>query len=156
MWGVNMHLGSIYLIVNDFEKSINFYEKLLQVSVTSRNMDRFANFSFEGNCISLMNGHFDTDHPDKVVHKGEYYELFDDLKSITLAPNTHKSVLNFWDEDLQKEYERVKALNISDNLTKIRYVCNVAPYYFFSLTDPDGNLIEVTGHYTPKVGEFDE
>ncbi len=151
-----MHLGCVYLIVNDFEKSIDFYEKLLQFPVTRRNMDRFAMFSFEGNCISLMNGHFDKGNPDKVVHKGEYSDMFDDLESIALAPNTHKFVFNFWTEDLQKEYERIEFLNITGNLTKIKYVCNVSPYYFFQFTDPDGNIIEVTGEYTPKADEFDE
>lgn len=151
-----MHLGSIYLIVNDFEKSIAFYEKLLEMPVTSRNMSRFAQFIFEGHNISIMNGHFDTDHPDKVVHKGEYTDSVDGLKDIALAPNTHKFVLNFWDEDLQKEHERVKGLNISETLTNIKYVCNVSPYYYFQMTDPDGNVIEVTGAYTPKDGEFDK
>lgn len=42
-----MHLGSIYLIVNDFNKSIKFYEKLLQISLTIKNMDRFAMFEFD-------------------------------------------------------------------------------------------------------------
>lgn len=151
-----MHLGSVYLIVNDFEKSINFYEKILQMDVTHRNMDRFAMFCFEGNCISIMNGHFDSDNPDKVVHKGEYSEYFDDIKSMALAPNSHKFVFNFWDEDLQGEYERVKGLNITEKMTAIKYVCNVSPYYYFQFTDPDGNIIEVTGDYTPKNGEFDE
>ena len=150
-----MHLGSIYLIVSDFEKSVDFYEKLLLIPVTKRNMNRFALFDFEGNCIALMNGHFDAENPDKVVHKGEYSEYFDDLKAIALSPNSHKTVLNFWDEDLRKEYERVKELAITDHLTKIKYVCNVSPYYYFQLTDPDGNVIEVTGAYTPEVGEFD-
>lgn len=144
------------MIVNNFEKSLEFHEKLLQIPVSGRNMDRFATFLFEGKCISLMNGHFDTDHPDKVVHKGQYSKSFDDMKAIALAPNTHKFVFNFWDEDLQMEYNRVKSLNITDKLTKIKYVCNVSPYYFFHLTDPDGNIIEVTGEYTPKKGEFDE
>ena len=103
-----------------------------------------------------MNGHFDTDNPDKVVHKGEHSEAFDDLLSIAHAPNTHKFVLNFWDEDLRGEYERVKDLNISENLTAIKYVCNVSPYYYFQMSDPDGNVIEVTGAYTPTAGEFDE
>jgi len=151
-----MHLGSIYLIVDDFEKSIAFYEKLLEMTVTSRNMSRFAQFVFEGHNISIMNGHFDTEHPDKVVHKGEYTDSVDNLRSIALAPNTRKFVLNFWDEDLLSEYERVKWLNISETLTKIKYVCNVSPYYYFQLTDPDGNVIEVTGAYTPEHGEFGE
>ncbi len=149
-----MHLGSIYLIVNDFEKSIDFYEKLLEMSVTSKNMSRFAQFVFEGHNISIMNGHFDIDHPDKVVHKGDYINAIDDLENIALAPNTHKFVLNFWDEDLRREHERVKNLNISETLTNIKYVCNVSPYYYFQMTDPDGNIIEVTGTYTPKDDEF--
>lgn len=150
-----MHFGSIYLIANDFEKSVDFYEKLLQMSVTSKNMSRFAQFVFEGHNISIMNGHFDTDHPDKVFHVGDYTDSFDDFKKIALAPNTRKFVLNFWDEDLRREHERIKGLNISETLTNIKYVCSVSPYYYFQLTDPDGNVIEVTGAYSPKDGEFD-
>ncbi|HHD2754126.1 TPA: hypothetical protein ACOTG0_002972 [Clostridium perfringens] len=41
-----MHLGSIYLIVKNFNTSINFYEKLLEMKVTSKNMERFAQFEF--------------------------------------------------------------------------------------------------------------
>lgn len=149
-----MHLGSIYLIVNDFEKAISFYEKLLEMPVTGRNMDRFAQFAFDGKNISIMNGHFDTAHPDKVVHKGEYTELFDDLRSKALAPNTHKFVFNFWTEDLRKEYQRISSLNITENLSRVKYVCNVSPYYFFHLTDPDGNIIEVTGNYAPAADEW--
>jgi lactoylglutathione lyase len=146
-----VHLGSIYLIVNDFETSITFYEKLLEIPVTSKNMQRFAQFEFEGHNISLMNGHFDANHPSKVVHKGEYNELFDDLKKIALAPNTHKFVFNFWVEDLEKEHKRVSDLGISDTLTAIKYVCNVSPYYYFQLTDPDGNVIEITGSYESEA-----
>lgn len=150
-----MHLGSIYLIVNDFDKSIDFYEKLLKIPVTSKNMNRFAQFEFEGHNISIMNGHFDTNNSDKVVHKGDYNDDFDDLKKIALAPNTHKFVLNFWVEDLRKEHERIKSLNISEKVTNIKYVCNVCPYYYFQMTDPDDNVIEITGDYTPEDGEFD-
>ena len=151
-----MHLGSIYLVVNDFEKSISFYEKLLEIPVTFRNMDRFAGFEFEGNCISIMNGHFDTNHPDKVVHKGDRTDAIDDLKTIALAANTHKFVLNFWDEDLRSEYARVRSMCISETLTTIKYVNNVSPYYFFQLTDPDDNVIEVTGAYLPEPGELED
>ena len=150
-----MHLGAIYLVVNNFEESIAFYEKLLEMPVTSRNMDRFAQFVFDGHNISIMNGHFDADNPDKVVHKGKSAPFDDDLRQQALAPNTHKFVLNFWDDDLRAEYERVRALNLTDRLSEIRYVCNVAPYYYFQIADPDDNIIEVTGEYTPKNDEFD-
>lgn len=151
-----MHLGSIYLIVKDFEKSIEFYEELLEMPVSQRNMDRFAMFDFEGKCIALMNGYFDAENPEKVVHKGQFTEYFDDLLQITKLPNSRKFVFNFWDEDLRQEYKRIKELNISENITKIRYVCNVSPYYYFQFTDPDGNVIEVTGNYTPEEDEFKE
>lgn len=149
-----MHLGCIYLIVKDFNKAINFYENLLEMKVSKRNMDRFAMFDFEGKCIAIMSGYFDTIHPDKVVHRGEYIPYFDDLKQIAELPNSRKIVLNFWDENLKKEYMRLKHLNISENVTKIKYVNNVCPYYYFQLTDPDGNVIEVTGKYIPEEGEF--
>lgn len=151
-----MHFGSIYLIVNDFNKSITFYEKLLQIIVTRKNMNRYAMFELEGICLALMNGHFDFKHPDLVIHKGEFSEYFDDLNKIANSPNNRKFVLNFWDDNLRNEYNRIKSLGITDNLTKIKYVCNVSPYYYFHLKDPDGNVIEVTGKYIPDEGEFDE
>lgn len=150
-----MHLGSIYLVVNDFEQTVLFYEKLLEIPVTKKNMDRFAMFMKDEICLSLMNAHFDSENPDKVIHKGELDPYFDDLEEIAALPNTRKIVLNFWDEDLRREYARVKKLQITDRLTKIKYVCNVMPYYYFQLTDPDGNIIEVTGEYIPEDGEFE-
>jgi lactoylglutathione lyase len=150
-----MHLGSIYLIVNDFKKSIAFYEKLLNVLLENGNNGRFVSFTFEGHRISLLNAHFDTDYPEKVVRKGEDAEVSGEtLLDIASAPNTHKFVFNFWVEDLRTEYERIKNLGITNHLTGIKYVCYVAPYYYFQLTDPDENMIEVTGSYTPEDGEF--
>lgn len=149
-----MHLGSVYLVVKDFNRSISFYEKLLKMPVSAKNMERFAQFEFEGHNISIMNGYFDAENPELTVHKGEYVEEFDNLTAIAEAKNTHKFVLNFWTEDLEKERERLAQLKISDYLTSIKYVNNVMPYYYFQLTDPDGNVIEVTGAYTTKEGEF--
>lgn len=141
-----MHLGCVYLIVNDFQKSINFYEKVLQMPVSARNTDRFAMFCFEGHCLALMNGHFDTQNPDKVVYEGEYSAYFDDMHAMALAPNTHKFVLNFWEDDLHAERERIFRLGVSERVTDIKYVCHVSPYYYFQFDDPDGNIIEVTGN----------
>lgn len=151
-----MHLGSIYLIVKDFNKSINFYEKLLEMNVTAKNMERFAQFDFEGHNISIMNGYFDNQNPELTIRKGQYVEKFDNLVAIAEAKNTNKFVLNFWVEDLEKERARILNLNVSDLVTKIKYVNNVMPYYYFQVADPDGNIIEITGRYMPKEGEFNE
>jgi len=148
-----IHLGSVYLIVNDFKKSIAFYEKLLEMPLPENN-GRFVSFEFEGHCICLLNGHFDAEHPDRVVRKGATTDSAADLLAIARAPNTRKFVFNFWAEDLRAEHQRVRKLNISENLTGIDYFCYVAPYYYFQLTDPDGNVIEVTGSYAPEEGDF--
>ena len=71
-----MHLGSIYLIVKNFNTSINFYEKLLEMKVTSKNMERFAQFEFKGKNISIMNAYFDNDNPGLTIHKGQYIEKY--------------------------------------------------------------------------------
>jgi len=149
-----MHLGSIYLIVKEFNKSIEFYEKLLEMKVTSMNMERFAQFEFEGHNISIMNGYFDNQNPELTIHKGEYVEKFDNLVAIAESKNTNKFVLNFWVEDLGKERERIIKLNISALVTKVKYVNNVMPYYYFQVEDPDGNAIEITGEYIEKEDEF--
>lgn len=141
-----LHLGSIYLVVADINKSIEFYSKLLQMEVSCRNQDRFAQFIFEGHNISIYNPHFDEENPNKVVNIGDYDKEFD-LTGVKSAPNNNKFVLNFWIEDLKKEYERIKSLNIASKITNIKYVNARAPYYYFQLKDPDDNIIEVTGVY---------
>ena len=151
-----MHLGSIYLVANDFEKSISFYEKLLEMPMSFCNKDRFAGFEFECHCICILNAHFDAEHPEKIVKKGKFLELFEDCPTIALAPNTHKFAFNFWVEDLRKTYERIKKLNITEKLGNINYFFYVSPYYSFQMADPDGNIIEVTGDYKPEEGEFEE
>lgn len=120
-----MHLGSIYLIVRDFEKSIDFYEKFLSMTVSTRNCgNKFAEFFFDGKCLALMSEH---------KLPGHHYSTGD-----------HKFVLNFWVEDLQREYDRLKELNIS-KMTAIIKVHD--GYYYFNVYDPDNNVCEITGGY---------
>ena len=121
-----LHLGSVYLIARDFEKSISFYEKLLSMPVSTRNCgNKFAEFFFDNQCIALMN---------EANLPGHHYEDGD-----------HKFVLNFWVENLKKEYHRLKDLNIGE-MTEIVKVYE--GYYYFNIYDPDKNVCEVTGGYT--------
>lgn len=122
-----LHLGSIYLIVKDFERSVEFYEKFLDVKVGDRcrSGNKFVEFYFDNKCISLMN------ESNLIGH-------CTDLNS------PYKFVQNYWVEDLLKEYERVKMLNIGE-ITEIREA--YPTYNYFHLTDPDNNIIEVTGGY---------
>lgn len=118
-----IHLGSVYLIARDFEKSISFYEKLLSMTVSTRNCgNKFAEFFFDNKCLALMN---ENNLP------GHHYEDGD-----------YKFVLNFWVEDLAREYNRLKGLNIG-KMTEIEKVHE--GYYYFNIYDPDNNVCEITG-----------
>ncbi len=121
-----LHLGSIYLVVKDFERSVEFYEKFLSINVTDRcrSGNKFVEFYFDNKCLSLMNEN--------------------NFGQATDLNSPCKFVQNYWVEDLLTEYERVKALNIGE-LTEILEA--YPTYNFFHLTDPDNNIIEVTGSY---------
>lgn len=123
-----IHLGSVYLIVRDFEKSVSFYEQLLSMPVSTRNCgNKFAEFYFDNKCLALMN---------EENLQGHHY-----------VDGDYKFVLNFWVEDLKKEYNRLKVLNIGE-ITEIRKVNE--GYYYFHLKDPDHNVCEITGTYDEK------
>jgi catechol 2,3-dioxygenase-like lactoylglutathione lyase family enzyme len=54
-----LNLDSTYLIVKDIEKSIVFYEAVLEMKVSAQNFDRWAQFNFGNNCIALYNPKYD-------------------------------------------------------------------------------------------------
>lgn len=142
-----LNLGSTYLYVKDMDKSINFYEQLLEMKVTSQNFNRWAQFNFGGNCIALMNKSYDdikikeSDNLEGIYSK-EYLEYYKNYK-ITYGNNF---VLNFYIDDLRAEYKRLEKLNIGE-LSSIMYLNVSSPYYFFIIEDPDGNKLEITGDY---------
>ena len=122
-----LHLGTVYLVVKDFEKSIEFYEKFLGTKVDNRcrSGNKFVKFYIDNKCISLMNENNIEGH-------------------CTDLDSPYKFVQNYWVEDLTMEHERVKSLNIG-NVTEILEA--YPTYHYFHLTDPDNNIIEVTGGY---------
>lgn len=146
--------GSIYLIVRDFDESVQFYKSLLERDVAAQNMNRFAVFNIDGLCLSIMNGYFDSEHPDKVTSKGKMYEEYDNYVAIAKMQNTGKVVINLATDDLKKEYDRICALGIGSKQTEIKYVNARNPYYYFLMKDPDDNTIEITGPYDETGSEW--
>lgn len=145
-----LKLGSTYLIVKDFQKSIAFYEALLQMNASSQNYNRWAQFNF-GNCIALYNSKYD----EELIKCGENLENHFSNEYLTYYKSRkiqygNNFVLNFYVDDLNAEYERIKKLNIG-KVTKILYLNISSPYYFFCVDDPDGNTIEITGKYSQRV-----
>lgn len=142
-----MRYGLIYLVVKNFQQSLDFYEKLLDMKASATNGERFAVFNNDGLNICLLNGYYDAEHPEQIETKGESYQIYDDTASIANNENTRKVFINLVVPDLQKEYDRIINLKIADKLTPIRYLNVFAPYWYFTFMDPDGNPIEITGEY---------
>ena len=142
-----MRYGSIYLVVKNFNKSLDFYEKLLDMKVSARNGERFAVFNNDDLNICLFNGYYDAEHPEQMETKGESYPIYDDSVAIVNSKNNRKVFINLGVPDLQEEYDRIVSLGIATELTPIRYLNVFSPYWYFTFMDPDGNPIEITGGY---------
>lgn len=127
-----LHLGSIYLVVKDFEKSVSFYEKLLGVTADNRcqSGNQFIEFYIDNKCLALMNEKNIPGH-------------------VTDSDSPYKFVQNYWVENLLPEYRRLKRLGIGEMTAILK--ANPS-YYYFHVTDPDNNVIEITGSL-PEVGE---
>ncbi|MBI9051358.1 MAG: VOC family protein [Anaerolineaceae bacterium] len=144
-----LNLGTTYLIVKNMADSIAFYQALLDMPVTSQNDNRWAQFDIGNASISLLNPDFD----EEKMGSGENLEKLYNQAYISYIQRTkirygNNVVLNFWVNDLNAEYERVKKLGIG-TLSQILYINVAAPYYCFMIDDPDGNPIEITGDYSP-------
>lgn len=146
-----LDLGSTYLIVKDIQKSITFYESLLEMKVSAQRFDRWAQFDFNGNCIALYNPKYD----EELIKQGGNLESHYDNEYLKYWENKkirygNNFVLNFYINDLNTEYERLKTLNIG-KMSKIMYLNISSPYHHFLLEDPDGNTIEITGDYNQEL-----
>lgn len=140
-----MNWGSIYLVVKDFDKSLDFYEKVLDMKVSATNGKRFAMFNNPGLNLCLMNGYYDEQFPEQKETRGPSYDEYDNMSKIANSTNTKKVFINLGVEDLDKEYQRILDLGIGINMTPIRYLNVFSAYWYFTFMDPDGNPIEITG-----------
>lgn len=138
-----MKLCTVYIMVNDIEKSVDFYRQLLQEEPLYSNDDRWVQFS---NNIALYNYCYDK----KIIESdstGNFSQTYiEDFNKSKKNPKNDIVVFNFETEDLKKEYQRLKNLNIGE-VSDLMYVNVHMPYWYFNIADPDGNIIEITGQY---------
>ena len=138
-----MFLATTYIYVDDINRSVDFYKKLLCEEPEGRNGDRWVQFS---NKIALYNKSYD----EKIIEKepGEKFNkaYIDEFSKDTGEKKNNTVVFNFCTDDLKAEYERLKALGIGE-VSELMYVNVFMPYWYFNITDPDGNVIEITGGY---------
>ena len=77
--GNSTNWGSIYLVVKDFDKSLDFYEKVLDMKVSATNGKRFAMFNNPGLNLCLMNGYYDEQFPEQKETRGPSYDEYDNM-----------------------------------------------------------------------------
>lgn len=138
-----MKLGTVYIIVNDIEKSINFYRKLLQEEPLYNNDNRWVQFS---NFIALYNRAYDKKYIDNKSNESfnqAYIKAFSADKG---KDYNNIVIFNFEVEDLADEYKRLKDLRIGE-VSDLMFVNVHMPYWYFNIIDPNGNVIEITGKY---------
>ena len=140
-----MKLISTYIETEDFNKSINFYKKVLQIEPIIFCENRWVEFEV-GNKIALYNKKFDEQKikDNSEIHNNYNKAYINDFNSRKLDRKNNIVTFNFYTENLKNEYERIKELKIC-NVSEIMYVNIVEPYYYFNISDPDGNILEVCG-----------
>ena len=138
-----MKLISGYIETEDFNKSINFYKKVLQIEPIVFCENRWVEFEL-GNKIALYNKKFDEQKIKDNSNIEENYNkaYIDDFNSKKSDKKNNIVTFNFYTENLKDEYERIKKLKICD-VSEVMYVNIVEPYYYFNVSDPDGNLLEI-------------
>lgn len=138
-----MKLISAYIETEDFNKSINFYKKVLQIEPIVFCENRWVEFEL-GNKIALYNKKFDEQKIKDNSNIEENYNkaYIDDFNSKKSDKKNNIVTFNFYTENLKDEYERIKKLKICD-VSEVMYVNILEPYYYFNVSDPDGNLLEI-------------
>ena len=138
-----MKLISAYIETEDFNKSINLYKKVLQIEPIVFCENRWVEFEL-GNKIALYNKKFDEQKIKDNSNIEENYNkaYIDDFNSKKSDKKNNIVTFNFYTENLKDEYERIKKLKICD-VSEVMYVNIVEPYYYFNVSDPDGNLLEI-------------
>lgn len=138
-----MKLISAYIETEDFNKSINFYKKVLQIEPIVFCENRWVEFEL-GNKIALYNKKFDEQKIKDNSNIEENYNkaYIDDFNSKKSDKKNNIVTFNFYTENVKDEYERIKKLKICD-VSEVMYVNIVEPYYYFNVSDPDGNLLEI-------------
>ncbi|MDE5884226.1 MAG: hypothetical protein K2H29_03995 [Oscillospiraceae bacterium] len=138
-----MKLSTMYIIVSNIEKSIEFYKLLFQEEPLYTNDNRWVQFS---NYIALYNYVYDKKIIESEPNENFSQAYIDDFNERKGTPKNNIVVFNFEVEDLKKEYQRLKNLNIGE-ISDLMYVNVHMPYWYFNIIDPDGNVIEITGRY---------
>mgnify|MGYP003306335452 FL=1 len=138
-----MELVCTYIESENFEKSVEFYKKVLQIEPNEFCTNRWVEFEC-GNKLSIYNRKYDEGKINNINYNEAYIKDFNKLKS---EKKNNIVTFNFYTDNLKEEYTRIQNLNLGQ-VSEIMYVNIVEPYFYFNISDPDGNILEIcSGNY---------
>lgn len=141
-----MELYCTYIETNKFCEVVEFYEKVFQIKGNIYTENRWIEFNYD-NKLAIYNREYDIEKINENNINNNFNKAYiKNFKEIKGKNINNIITLNFYTEDLNKEYERIKNLNICD-VSEIMYVNISEPYYYFNICDPEGNTIEISGKY---------
>lgn len=144
-----MELCCTYIETDKFDEVVNFYEKIFEIKGNVYTENRWIEFDY-GNKLAIYNRQYDIEKINKNKTENNFSKTY--IENFKKSNNENKNniiTLNFYAENLNKEYERIKNLNMG-NISEIMYVNITEPYYYFNIFDPEGNTIEICGNYTKE------
>ena len=129
-----------------FSDTVSFYEQLLQQKGKEVTAQRWVEFSC-GHTLAVLHAEYDAQCVQKEQDVDEHYnDAYVEDCIQTVNQGNDIMVQNYVCEDLQSEYTRLKNLQIGP-LSPLYYVSISMPYWYFNITDPEGNVLEITGPY---------
>jgi predicted enzyme related to lactoylglutathione lyase len=112
-----LKLDHIYLNVESMDRAIKFWEEVLDQKISSRNGERWANFSDNGFYLGLYSPTYD----------GEKNEVGNNINLVLSS------------ENIKDDHDKLKTF--SSSVTNIHTAGD--NYKYFHFTDSEGNSIEV-------------
>lgn len=144
-----MELCCVYIETDKFDEVVNFYEKIFQKKGNIYTKNRWVEFDY-GNKLAIYNRQYDIEKINENKIESNFSKSYiENFKKLSGKNVNNIITLNFYTDNLNKEYERIKNLRIGD-ISEIMYVNITEPYYYFNIFDPEGNTIEICGNYTKE------
>lgn len=124
---MKLKLDHIYFSVENMQRAVEFYEKLLGIKVTHREEDRWADFEIEG-------------------QEGMYFGLINSNALENKRVIGNNATLGIYTDDITKAFENAKQIGATI-LYEPEYIQD-SPYKYvcFGILDLDGNMIEVANY----------
>lgn len=141
-----MNLACVYINAQYYHETVSFYEQMLRQKGNEITVERWMEFSC-GHTLAILNAAYDAERLAGEQNVNEHYnDAY--LKDCIQTENQGNDLMvqNYVCDDLKKEYERVKHLQIG-TVSPLYYVSISMPYWYFNITDPEGNTLEITGPY---------